>query len=606
MSSEPHVIVVGAGLAGLSASLRLLQRGYRVTLYEQDDFVGGMLHSHDGHEHSYHMFMNWYHNFWAIAEEIGIMSNFAPREAFKFAYRGEYPYMPELINPGGPQDMLRNLQSGAASPPDLFLFMYSMIDLLATPIKHFDLLDEYSVNAFLRSRPYMTEGCAELHKKVWYTVWAISSSQASAASYQTFLKYGNRVPVPQLWLLTGNKWDKLLKPWMEKIEKAGGDRFRCEELHRLKQITPSGDGQRIEWLHFDRLDKSPTHYPRLEDAITRSFMPQEPEESWQVVECIDVEVEKGEYVIIAVTPGAMAGLVKDAVYNYAPGLGDIRYLESEPMGSVELHLTSKFRGLPNDVTVLMDTPYQMTFLDYSQLWPDQKNTFLYITASDVVGLKSIPIEERVGGELVLDLDHPKAAIDYLLKEFLATIPIPRDEIDLRKTYITFNTGADLFANMVGSWERRPDTETPFQNLLLAGTYVRNFADVSTIEGAVASGLAAAEAVRRRVGRGDPIEVIEPEYYPREMFVALKAAWAPYAYAAKAMSDADAWLGIQPGKVMRKLGLGSAAGYWPMLDQYWKMGSAYWDALAGRSGGRRRQAGHIVGHPPRYSRPRSHR
>jgi len=58
----PEVTIVGGGIAGLTSALRLLQRGFDVTLLEQDDFLGGMLRAalcddsecHVRHEHSYH------------------------------------------------------------------------------------------------------------------------------------------------------------------------------------------------------------------------------------------------------------------------------------------------------------------------------------------------------------------------------------------------------------------------------------------------------------------------------------------------------------------------------------------------------------------------
>ena len=67
----PQVTIIGAGIAGLAAALRLVERGFDVTLLEQDDFLGGKLgaHTHEGrysadfHEHSYHMYLNWYRNF---------------------------------------------------------------------------------------------------------------------------------------------------------------------------------------------------------------------------------------------------------------------------------------------------------------------------------------------------------------------------------------------------------------------------------------------------------------------------------------------------------------------------------------------------------------
>lgn len=576
-----EVKIIGAGLAGMSAALRLLERGYDVTLYEQDDFVGGMLRAYENEttgvrsEHSYHMFMNWYHNFWRIAEDLDIMDNFSPREAFKFLYKGRFHDMPELVNPGGPQDMMRNLSSGAASPADLFLFMYSMVDLLATPIERNDFLDQYSVNAFMKSRPYMTDGCAELHQKIWYTVWSIASFQASAKSYREFLKWGNRVPVPQLWVLKGNKYDTVMKPWIDKLH--SHDHFHHRPLHRLKTIIPSTEGRRIETLVFGCVDSSPSVNPRPGEPGAGVGLGENDGWKW-VGKPLEVEVCDAE-VIVAVTPGMMASLVQGDLYRQDPRLGDLQYLESEPMGKVELYLNRKVPGVPKDVTVFMDTKYEMTFLDYSQMWPDlekEGKTVLYLTVSDVKGLMSVHSEERdANGDLVLHLDNPQYSIDYILKEALGSLPISERDIDLRKTSIEMNTGEELFANMVGSWDKRPTTRTKYENLYLAGTYVRNFADVSTIEGAVASGLMAAEAVRKRVGHGDPIEVIQPEAHPIELFQALKLAWAPYAAMATAISNTGTAMGIDERAFMQMMGAGRGMSA-PRTPG--SLGSLYWDFL----------------------------
>ena len=46
----PEVIIVGSGLAGMSAATRLLEQGFDITLYEQNNFLGGKLGAHrDSH-----------------------------------------------------------------------------------------------------------------------------------------------------------------------------------------------------------------------------------------------------------------------------------------------------------------------------------------------------------------------------------------------------------------------------------------------------------------------------------------------------------------------------------------------------------------------------
>lgn len=544
------VTIVGAGVAGMSAALRLLERGFHVTLYEQDDFVGGMLHSYwdevtqTRREHSYHMFPNFYFNFWTIAEQIGIQNNFTPREAFRFLRGDELDRLPAMFNPSGPQDFLRNMDSGAAPPPDLFIYMYSMIDMLAEPEHKHDLLDTYSVNGFLHSRPYMTRIAADLHQTLWETVWAISSYQASAKSYRTFVKYTNRYSVPEFFLLAGNKWEYLMEPWLDTLEafnKVGEEKqFERKMLHRLTKVVPDPKKSRIASLEFDIVNRSPSV-----------------NDTWEVTDTVTHDVS-GEDVILAVTPGAIKRLVKDEFYDAAPHLGEVQYLQAEPMGALQLYLNCHLAKLPKDVTDFEGAKYYMTFLDYTQLWRDIKhsgkdheppNTFLYVTCSDVVSLLSVPPEKRypkghkLEYQLILDLKHPTTAIEYVLNEVLEHLPVTLEHIDLRKTAFDMNTGEELFANMVGSWERRPETETPLHNLWMAGTYVKNLMDVSTIEGAVMSGLNAAEAIRaKRAPKQPAITVLEPRAFPPELFQALKLAWAPLVASAKMWSEANQLLG----------------------------------------------------------------
>src|SRR5262245_37873363 len=100
-ASAPHVRVVGAGISGMTAALRLLQRGYRVTIYEDKDRVGGNLAGFEEGGVRYdvypHLFGNWYLNFWELAEGDlkltrgdGNGATFEPRYTFKVLDRGRF------------------------------------------------------------------------------------------------------------------------------------------------------------------------------------------------------------------------------------------------------------------------------------------------------------------------------------------------------------------------------------------------------------------------------------------------------------------------------------------------------------------------------------
>jgi isorenieratene synthase len=80
--SEPRsVAIVGAGLAGLGAASRLAQRGFAVTLFERNSYVGGKLGAWkttlpDGREigmsHGFHAFFHHYYNLNHWFAELGL------------------------------------------------------------------------------------------------------------------------------------------------------------------------------------------------------------------------------------------------------------------------------------------------------------------------------------------------------------------------------------------------------------------------------------------------------------------------------------------------------------------------------------------------------
>ena len=67
----------------------------------------------------------------------------------------------------------KNMFDGPEPPPDLYLFFYASIDLMAEWLNPTLLLDDVSVNGFLHSRPYMTERAAELFDNFIINVWGV-------------------------------------------------------------------------------------------------------------------------------------------------------------------------------------------------------------------------------------------------------------------------------------------------------------------------------------------------------------------------------------------------------------------------------------------------
>lgn len=91
-------------------------------------------------------------------------------------------------------------------------------------------------------------------------------------------------------------------------------------------------------------------------------------------------------------------------------------------------------------------------------------------------------------------------------------------------------------NAVGAWKYRPEARTSLPNLYLAGDYCRSHVDLVSMEGAVATGLRAAEAARQDLKRDQRMELRRPKTYPRLLLVLLRVALAPIALVARLLTD----------------------------------------------------------------------
>src|SRR5689334_13422296 len=197
------VTIIGAGIAGLTAALRLVERGFRVVMLEQDDFAGGKLGAHrhgpnpaDYHEHSYHMYLNWYHNFWEIVDEIGVRDRFRPQPEATYIRRDKPDHLIRYRNAGSPEDFWQNLLCGLLPPLDMFLYGYSLTDLLGTPFPRDEHLDRVSVLGFLRTRPYLTQAARNLHQQTLAKAFACPTYLSDSVTYRRFVGYGFRQPSP--------------------------------------------------------------------------------------------------------------------------------------------------------------------------------------------------------------------------------------------------------------------------------------------------------------------------------------------------------------------------------------------------------------------------
>lgn len=524
----PHVRVVGAGISGMTAALRLLQRGYSVTIYEDKDRVGGNLAGFDEGGVQYdvypHLFGEWYHNFWKLVEgDLKLTrgdsggTSFEPRYTFKVLDRGRFPNYIDLLNVKSPG---KNLFSGLASPADMFLWAYSAIDGLSYSDVDDDALDRISVDGFLRTRPYTTAEVSTLHDSIVMTIWSLHSDQTSAAAYRRFVEHNVPLPNPLAWLLTGNLGTKLMQPLQRKIEALGGV-FKMQT--RVSEVVVAGsNGQGAT--------------ARVEAVKTRATTYDKKSGRQAVGKTMTTVLGPSDSIILAVSPAALGNLVTHGaegkrIVDRLQTLSEVRRLTAEPIPVLNLYFNRKLPNIPKENILLRDSLYDLTVLDLEQLWHDdpmmskngKRRTVLCVAASDYYALPS---------------DNEDQQKQHILHELRKYIPFDDDDVDKDCTYFDTNTDDKLFLNVVGGRQWQPESHYPkaIANLFFAGDCTINPVRMATVESAVVSGLQAARGIWQAAPLGPPIELQVTDALPLPLVVALKSWLAPWAFAAKCWSN----------------------------------------------------------------------
>jgi phytoene dehydrogenase-like protein len=519
MNDAPRVTVAGGGLAGMTAALRLAERGYRVKLYEQKSLLGGDVASRpaaDGVDLDVypHMFLSWYHNFWRLLQDAGVdrSEGFIPFSSVKQLRRGDYPRFTGLTDAYSPRHLFQNLFSGVGPPADMFVFWYATIDLLAERLNPTMLLDDVSVTGFLHARPYMTERAAKACDNFITMVWAVPSYLAAAEDYRTYLSYSVASYKPPAWLATGSGQQRVIGPLTEALERAGVEIVRSVQVTRVSCT----DG-RVTEIGLQHATFDPESYTWVGEA-----------EAWN---------EEVDELVLAVPPDALSSLVRTgepghSVVDTVPKLAELSRLRTQRIPILHLYFTRKLRAIPPEPVGLYDSRLALAFTDISQTWAGvpgfADSTVLSLSASDPYALPGTGAYDD-GFAILREL------AEYLDFDPGTTWGESSD-IDWERTRYESNTDAQLFVNETGIDAWRPAAAcTGISNLSFAGNFCANRIGMMTVESAVASGLEAARVIVERRGIGAPVEITEPGAGVEALYVWLRYAWAPYALAAKAWS-----------------------------------------------------------------------
>jgi len=482
--ANQSVIVVGGGLAGMVVARELASRGWQVTLLERSQRLGGKAGSDikNGRpvEHGYHVFPKWYPNVRAILERINV--KLIDFDRYHFLLPDRYPHRVTVLGPSGFAAMWHYIFKGLLPWYHNLLYIYSVLDMISRPLSEKSYLDQVSQIGLIRGKWYTSESVAEMGQENVLKASAIPVYDLSAMTAKRIASYWVKQASPFLSILPGDLQTVFIDPQVRELEALG--------------VTIRYDSEVRDVVMKDGMVASVT----LSDGTELSA------DAYAL--CTPFEVTRA--------------WVHDHLYEADPELGNLHFLEAQPMAALHLRLQKEIPDLPQEHVFLHGSHYALSFIDVTSHWNRQDGIYeLSFISSNFAPLNSVSRE---------------GAKDLLLKEISEYLPIT--PTDVESWELNPNTDVPLFINTIGAWSNRPRAKTKIKNLYLAGDYVKNAIDLACMEGAVSAALEASAEILRDHGEAESLPLVQvPPEWSRALLVLARILMVPFVAFARII----AWL-----------------------------------------------------------------
>jgi len=476
------VIVVGGGLAGMVVARELALRGWQVTLLERSKRLGGKAGSDikNGRivEHGYHVFPKWYPNVRAILERIHV--KLIDFDRYHFLLPSGYPKRITVLGPSGFAAVWHFVFKGLLPWYHNLLYIYSVVDMISRPLSEKSYLDRVSQIGLIRGKWYTSESVAEMGQENVLKASAIPLYDLSAMTAKRIASYWVRQASPFLSILPGDLQTVFIDPQVRELESLGvAIRYDSD----VRDVVMK-NGVVVSVALSDGTELSADAY-----ALCTPF---EVTRTW----------------------------LHDDLYEADPELGNMHFLEAQPMAALHLRLRKEIPDLPQEHVFLHGSYYALSFIDVTYHWKKQDGIYeLSFISSNFGSLKSVSKE---------------GAKDLLLKEISEYLPIT--PADVESWELNPNTDVPLFINTIGAWSNRPRAKTKIKNLYLAGDYVKNVIDLACMEGAVSAALEASAEILRDHGETTSLPVVQvPPEWPRLLLVFGRTLMIPFVVVARVIA-----------------------------------------------------------------------
>jgi uncharacterized protein with NAD-binding domain and iron-sulfur cluster len=530
------VAVFGGGMAGLAAAHELVERGFRVTVYEPkalggkarsipvpDTATGGRRHLPG--EHGFRFFPGFYHH---VPDSMrrtpykknanGVWDNLVDATQSKFLRAGDRadagpfglgPDYEQVLTPDGLRRYLMDALYMRGIPPHELAWFVDrlMVFLTSSDERRFGQWEHVSwwdyIAAADKAEEYKTVLAAGLTRNLVAAKETVASSRTIGNMAEAFtyniMGRGNDGSVDRvLDLPTNEAW---IRPWVRLLRSLGvrfvmGERVEGFDV-RGRRISSARVRSRSGARHRVRADWYVCAMPaeRARRLWTRDVLRVDPR----------------------------LGLMDDLFTDWMVG---IQYYLRERVDITHGHMT------------FIDAPWALTALTQAQFWSERDFPADYgdgravdclsvdISNWDAPGiLYGKPAKrcnpQEIAREVWAQIKEHHTAGDVLPDRIMHSWfldPGIRWDPRLRRN----RNATPLLVNTVGTWEKRPTARTGLRNLFLSGDYVQTNVDLATMEGANESGRAAANAILDAADSPAERAAMFSLYRPPE-FEAFKAA-----------------------------------------------------------------------------------
>lgn len=472
-----RVAIVGAGLAGMSAAVDLVDAGCEVEIFESRPFVGGKVGSWvdaDGNhvEMGLHVFFGCYYQLFDLMKKVGALGNLRLKEHthifvnrggitgdldFRFITGAPFNGLKAFFTTSqlSLQDKIQNAIALGTSP-----IVRGLVDFEGA-MKSIRNLDKISFADWFRSHGGSDGSIKRMWNPIAYALGFIDCENISARCMLTIFQFfAARTEASVLRMLEGSPYEYLHKPIIEYIEARGA---KIYTRRRVRQVlfTPEGEGTRVNGLIIANGE--------TEETITADA-----------------------YVCACDVPGIQRLLPPE--WRKWSEFDNIYKLDAVPVATVqlrfdgwvtELHDMSKQKQLTEAVGMdnLLYTP-DADFSCFADLALTSPSDYYRQGQGSLLQLVLTPGDPFVK-------ESNEAIAQHVLKQVHDLFPSSRE---LNMTwYSVVKLAQSLYREAPGMEPYRPNQATPIPNFFLAGSYTQQDY-IDSMEGATISGRRAAKAI----------------------------------------------------------------------------------------------------------------